>query len=51
MLAGIVYGASPRDPELILAAVGAIVLVALPAGAGPAARALRTDPITALRQE
>lgn len=51
VLAGIVYGASPRDPELILAAVVAIALVALSAGAGPAFRALRTDPIASLRLE
>lgn len=51
ILAGIVYGASPRDPELILGSVAAIALVALAAMAGPARRAIGTDPIRSLRQE
>ena len=51
VLASIVYQASSRDPVVIGAAVLAISGVALAAAAGPARRALRIDPVQALRHE
>ena len=50
ILGSIVYGASSRDPMLIVGAVLAIAVVGLLAGLGPARRALRTDPVQSLRQ-
>jgi ABC-type lipoprotein release transport system permease subunit len=47
----LVFGVSPSDP-LTLAAVGAtLAFVALMASLVPAYRALRVDPVTALRAE
>jgi ABC-type antimicrobial peptide transport system permease subunit len=51
VLASIVYQASSRDPVVIGAAVLAIAGVALAAACGPARRALRIDPVQALRHE
>ena len=51
VLSSIVYQANSRDPVVIGAAVAAIAVVALAAAFGPARRALRVDPIRALRQE
>ncbi|HXM44643.1 MAG TPA: ABC transporter permease [Bryobacteraceae bacterium] len=51
VLASIVYQASSRDPLVIGAAVLAISCVGLAAAAGPARRALRIDPVQALRHE
>jgi putative ABC transport system permease protein len=43
------YGVSPADPATLAAAAGVLVLAALAASAGPARRALRTDPVRALQ--
>ncbi len=51
VLASIVYQASSRDPLVIGAAVLSISCVALAAAWGPARRALRVDPMIALRHE
>ena len=51
VLASIVYQASSRDPVVIGAAVLAISGVGLAAAVGPARRALRIDPVQALRHE
>jgi predicted permease len=51
LLARIVYQASPYDPVVMASVLGAMAIVALLAAAGPAARALRVDPVHALRQE
>jgi len=51
VLASIVYQASSRDPVVIGAAVLAISGVGLAAAWGPARRALRIDPVHALRHE
>jgi ABC-type antimicrobial peptide transport system permease subunit len=51
LLASIVYQASSRDPIVIIAAVSSIALVGLAAAFGPARRALRIDPVQALRAD
>ena len=51
VLASIVYQASSRDPVVIGTAVLAISGVSLAAAVGPARRALRIDPVQALRHE
>jgi ABC-type antimicrobial peptide transport system permease subunit len=51
VLASIVYQASSRDPVVIVAAVLAISGVGLAAAVGPARRALRINPVQALRHE
>jgi putative ABC transport system permease protein len=49
-MASLLFGVRPSDP-LTLAGVAVLVLaVAVTATASPAARAARTDPITALRR-
>jgi predicted permease len=50
-MASIVYQASPRDPIVLVAAVLSIALVGLAAAYGPARRALRIDPVQALRAD
>lgn len=42
---------SPADPAAFLSVVGVLALVAVAATLGPAVRALRVDPMTALRYE
>ena len=51
VLASIVYQASSRDPVVIGAAVVTIAAVGILAALGPARRALRVDPVRALRHE
>jgi putative ABC transport system permease protein len=43
------FGVSPSDPLTIVAVSGLLLLVAAAAAAGPALKALRVDPIAALR--
>jgi putative ABC transport system permease protein len=45
------YGVSPTDPIGLAAAVAVVATVGLLAAYAPARRALRVDPVTALRQE
>jgi predicted permease len=47
----LLYGLSPRDPATLATAVGALMIVGTLAGAVPAWRASRVDPLTALRSE
>jgi ABC-type antimicrobial peptide transport system permease subunit len=51
LLASVVYQASPYDPLVMLSVPLAMAAVALFAASGPARRALKIDPIYALRQE
>jgi ABC-type antimicrobial peptide transport system permease subunit len=45
------YGVEPRDPVSFAVAIGALLLVAMIAGALPARRASRVDPAVVLRYE
>lgn len=45
------YGVSPEDPATYLTAITTLFIVALIACAGPSLRAVRVDPIIALRHE
>jgi predicted permease len=49
--AGLLYGLSPRDPATLAGAALIVSIVAVLAGAVPAWRASRLDPVTALRAE
>ena len=51
VLAATLFGIGPSDPVTIAAAVGVLLLVAAAAAFFPALRAMRTDPMTALREE
>lgn len=51
LLRSVLFGLSPHDPATIGIAVCAILAVMLAAGALPAIRASRVDPMTALRDE
>ena len=51
VLAALLFGIGPSDPVTIAAAVGVLLLVAAAAAFFPALRAMRTDPMTALREE
>lgn len=51
VLASIVYGASARDPRILLAVAVTIALLGLLSSWAPTRRALRTDPMAALRYE
>jgi predicted permease len=51
ILAGIVYSASPRDPQMLAAVWAAIALLGLLSSLAPMFRALRIDPMLALRSE
>jgi ABC-type antimicrobial peptide transport system permease subunit len=48
---GLLYGVSTTDPAMLASALAGIVLVALVAGAIPARRVGRVDPVLALRNE
>ena len=51
VLASIVYQASPRDPAVFAAVVGTMTLLGLASCWAPVRRALRIDPMVALRHE
>lgn len=51
VLASIVYGASPRDPYVLAAVSGTIVFLGILSSWAPTRRALRIDPMMALRHE
>jgi putative ABC transport system permease protein len=51
VLSGLLYGIRPTDPIVFASTTGLLAAIALSACAIPARRALRVDPITALRVE
>ena len=51
LLAGFLYGTKPNDPATYVAVAGVLLATAALASYFPARRAMRIDPITALRQE
>jgi ABC-type antimicrobial peptide transport system permease subunit len=51
VLTSIVYQASPHDPLAMAAVLAAILLLGLLASWAPARRALRIEPVMALRHE
>ena len=51
VLASVVYGASARDPEILLAVITTIALLGILSSWVPARRALGIDPMSALRSE
>jgi len=50
-LTTILYGAAPRDPVVVLPVVAMLTIVAIIATLAPARRAVRVDPVVALRAE
>jgi ABC-type lipoprotein release transport system permease subunit len=50
-LVTVLYGVTPLDPVCVSAAMGIPLVVALIASVVPARRALRVDPVTALKAE
>jgi predicted permease len=51
LMAGLLYGVSPRDPAIFAAVALLLLAIAAAASAIPALRASRTDPLDALRSE
>jgi ABC-type antimicrobial peptide transport system permease subunit len=51
LVASQLYGLSGADPAVIVTVTVLLAAVALTAGFGPARRATRVDPLTALRSE
>jgi putative ABC transport system permease protein len=50
-MSGLLYEVAPTDPASVLAATGGLLAVALLACVVPAVRALRIEPMSALRYE
>jgi predicted permease len=50
-MSAILYGVEPADPIALVSAVGLLSIVTLAACALPARRAMRTDPLVALRRD
>jgi len=51
LLASVVYGASPRDPFVLAGVAATMILLGVLSSWAPTRRALRIDPMTALRYE
>ena len=51
LVTAFLYGVSATDPAVIVATTGMVILVGFAAGAVPAWRAARLDPVAALREE
>jgi ABC-type antimicrobial peptide transport system permease subunit len=51
LLAGLLFGVVPADASVLLAVTGLIALVTLAACSVPACRAIKVDPMVALRYE
>ena len=51
LLDGLLFGVTRFDASSYLAAAAGLLLVSLAAAISPAVRAVRTDPLTALRAE
>jgi putative ABC transport system permease protein len=51
VLAALIFGIGPADPATIVAAIAVLLAVTVAAAFFPARRAMRTDPMVALREE
>jgi ABC-type antimicrobial peptide transport system permease subunit len=51
VLAGLVFDVDPTDPFMLAALATMVLVVSLAASLLPARRALRLDPVTALKEE
>ena len=50
-MSSLIYGVKPMDPATLLAVVSVVVATSIAALVGPARRALRINPVEALRDE
>jgi len=51
LVSSFLFGLAPGDPIILLAVAGVLAVVAFAAGLGPALRASRMDPVSALRED
>lgn len=51
LVSSFLFGLAPGDPVILLVVAGVLAIVALAAGLGPALRASRMDPVSALRED